>query len=90
MNEGLVKSAFAQMLELMKFAPRVKPLPKGHKVVEWHGKSECAFCGGPDKRHRVYDAIVDMVRGGDDPERIADDYGMSVESVLEIARVGYE
>ena len=39
MNEGLVKSAFAQMLELMKFAPRVKPLPKGHKVVEWHGKS---------------------------------------------------
>ena len=51
---------------------------------------ECAFCGGPDKRHRMYDAIVDMVRGGDDPERIADDYGMSVESVLEIARVGYE
>ena len=38
----------------------------------------------------MYDAIVDMVRGGDDPERIADDYGMSVESVLEIARVGYE
>ena len=51
---------------------------------------ECAFCGGPDKRHRVYDAIVDLVRGGDSPERVADDYGLPVESVLEIARVGYE
>ena len=51
---------------------------------------ECAFCGGPDKRHRVYDAIVEIVRAGDSPERVADDYGLPVESVLEIARVGYE
>ena len=33
MNEGLVKSAFAQMLELMKFAPRVK---SGNHPANYH------------------------------------------------------
>ena len=48
---------------------------------------ECAFCGGPDKRHRMYDAIVECLRGGDSAELVARGYDLPLESVLEIERL---
>lgn len=41
----------------------------------------CAFCGRPDKRHRMFDAIRENHRAGDDIEMLADLYGLSVEAV---------
>ena len=48
---------------------------------------ECAFCGGPDKRHRMYDAIVGCLRGGDSAEFLARGYDLPLETVLEIERL---
>jgi hypothetical protein len=48
----------------------------------------CLICGvpGADQRHRVLDAIVDMVQAGEDPESVADDYGVPVEFVDRVVR----
>lgn len=42
----------------------------------------CAFCGGPDKRHRMFDAIREAQRAGDPPEYLADAYDLTLEAVL--------
>jgi len=34
----------------------------------------CAFCGGPEARHRVLDAIVERYRTGEPASDIAGDY----------------
>ena len=47
----------------------------------------CAFCGFHDKRHRLWDAIMDRVASGDDPADVADDLSLEpahVEAVLRI------
>ena len=49
---------------------------------------ECAFCGGPDKRHRMYDAVVACLRAGDSRESVARGYDLPLETVLEIERLG--
>lgn len=41
----------------------------------------CLICGGPDKRHRVLDAVADMVRNTEDVETLTADYGLSEELV---------
>ena len=47
-------------------------------------RGECGICGGPDARHRVADAVVEMVGAGDLPEMVAADYGLSLEAVVEL------
>ena len=47
----------------------------------------CAFCGGPDSRHRVIDAIVERVKAGEAVESVAADYLKSVEFIERLARV---
>ena len=44
-------------------------------------RGPCGMCGGPDARHRVLDAMVSCVRGGDSTEAVAEDYGYPVEMV---------
>ena len=41
----------------------------------------CLFCGGPDKRHRLADSIVEDLRAGDTQESVADGYQMPVEAM---------
>jgi hypothetical protein len=41
----------------------------------------CMVCGGPDKRHRLADAIVSNVRGGDAPRLVAEAYGVKESTV---------
>ena len=35
---------------------------------------ECAFCGHPDKRHRLADSMIENVRAGDPPSVVARAY----------------
>lgn len=44
----------------------------------------CAFCGHHDKRHRIAEAIREIVMAGDDPESVAALYGMPVLHVRQI------
>lgn len=44
----------------------------------------CAFCGHHDKRHRIADAIREMVLAGEDAEWVADLYAIPVEHVRRI------
>lgn len=44
-------------------------------------RGPCAFCGGPDARHRIFDAIVDRFNAGEAIEEIADDLGLAEELV---------
>lgn len=44
----------------------------------------CAFCGWPDKHHRVYDAIKRRYLGGDPVASIAGDYGIPAPLVMDI------
>lgn len=41
----------------------------------------CGVCGGPDKRHRLADAITENVRAGDPPDMVADLYDVSLATV---------
>ncbi len=36
----------------------------------------CAFCGHPDARHRVADAVVERVKAGEPIDEVAHDYGL--------------
>lgn len=44
-------------------------------------RGPCAFCGGPDARHRVWDAIRERRAAGESVEDLARDYGVPVEAV---------
>lgn len=44
----------------------------------------CGICGGPDKRHRMIDAIVEREAAGDSILFIAEDYDLPVEFVRRI------
>lgn len=43
---------------------------------------ECWICGGPDKRHRLADAIVGNVQAGDLPRLVANAYDVPERTVL--------
>lgn len=47
----------------------------------------CAFCGHPDSRHRLVDAIVNRHRAGESVEALADDYRMTVTDVRKLVEV---
>jgi len=44
----------------------------------------CAFCGHPDKRHRLWDIFLD---DPESDENVAADYDTSVEHVREVRRL---
>jgi hypothetical protein len=46
----------------------------------------CAFCGGPDARHRVLDAIASRIAAGESARSVADDYGYPIRFVGRVAR----
>ena len=51
---------------------------------QWFPKrGQCQLCGvpGADQRHRVIEAIADMVNAGDGEEDVARDYDVPVEAV---------
>lgn len=59
--------------------------------------SECAFCGFPDSRHRVVDAIRERQAAGEPLEEVLHDYGWSLQRLLEteqaiaeIVKVGHD
>lgn len=41
--------------------------------------SPCAFCGFPDQRHRVVDAIEERIEAGESADWVLSDYGYSLE-----------
>lgn len=43
----------------------------------WPKRGPCAFCGGPDARHRTFDAITGRFMAGDSIAALADDYEIS-------------
>lgn len=44
----------------------------------------CAMCGGPDKRHRLWDVILDSPEGD---EELAEELGLTVEHVRDVRRI---
>ena len=49
------------------------PEPNPHFDVLHPYAGPCAFCGGPDKRHRLADSVVAYART-DGPDSIGDDF----------------
>lgn len=47
-------------------------------------RGPCGLCGFSDARHRVYDAIQNMVAAGDDVASVADDYDLTEAAVQAI------
>jgi uncharacterized protein (DUF433 family) len=47
----------------------------------------CGICGTPglNQRHRVVDAIAGRLEAGEDPDEVAEDYGISEEAVDAVA-----
>lgn len=48
----------------------------------WPFRGPCGFCGGPDARHRLWDAILDRHRAGDSVADLAQEFAFPVEAVL--------
>lgn len=44
-------------------------------------RGPCLFCGHPDARHRLFDAIVGRHQAGESVELLAWDYGLAEEVV---------
>ena len=47
----------------------------------------CAFCGHRDRRHRIWDVIMERQRGGESAEDTAEDFELPVEVVDAVLRV---
>ena len=47
-------------------------------------RGPCGLCGGPDARHRVWDAMLERVAAGDDSADVAADYGVSEQAVAAV------
>ena len=44
-------------------------------------RGPCAFCGHPDKRHRIIDVIAGRHKAGESLADLADDYDLPVEAM---------
>ena len=44
----------------------------------------CAFCGHPDARHRVIDAIQERLMAGDDRAETLEDFGYTEEKYEQV------
>lgn len=45
-------------------------------------RGPCAFCGDPDARHRIFDAITDYIDAGEPTYTLAQSYGVSEQVVV--------
>ena len=48
---------------------------------------ECMLCGFKDKRHRLWDAWLGMMNGGDTDEQIAKAYDADIDHVKAVRRI---
>jgi hypothetical protein len=48
----------------------------------------CAFCGAPDRRHRLLEAVAENVRAGDAADFVADEYCVTQEAVQAAVSLG--
>lgn len=48
----------------------------------------CAFCGLPDRRHRLLEAVGERVRVGEDPAAVAEDHDLTIDAVMVAAGLG--
>lgn len=44
-------------------------------------RGSCVCCGGPDARHRLFDAIVSRYEAGESVEALAADYAVTVTAI---------
>jgi hypothetical protein len=44
-------------------------------------RGPCGICGGPDARHRLWDAIQDRYGAAESIEELAKDYDLSAEAI---------
>jgi hypothetical protein len=47
-------------------------------------RGPCSCCGGPDARHRTFDAIIARCDAGEVPLDVADDYGVPLCAVVAV------
>ena len=47
---------------------------------------ECVFCGHPDARHRVTDAIASRIAAGEDTTAVLHDHGWSAWKYMKVMR----
>lgn len=48
---------------------------------------ECMLCGFKDKRHRLWDVWLGMIKGGDSPELIAKAYRVEIEYIKLVIKI---
>ena len=48
---------------------------------------QCLFCGFEDKRHRIWDVIMERHKHGDSVEDIADDLMYDTEAIEAVLRI---
>jgi hypothetical protein len=48
----------------------------------------CAFCGLPDRRHRLLEAVAENVRAGDSILFVAEEYDVTPEAVFAAIALG--
>lgn len=49
--------------------------------ARWPFIGPCLVCGGPDKRHRLFDAILENLAASDSVELVARLYDLTTEEV---------
>lgn len=60
---------------------RLTPEASAELDLHFPPAGPCAFCGGPDKRHRLWDVFIGRAEAGETAAEIADDYGYSLAAV---------
>jgi hypothetical protein len=62
-----------------------EPLPP-NPAIDHHlpHRGPCGCCGGPDARHRLFDALWEFHQAGDSIEELADEYEYPVEAIAAV------
>ncbi len=94
-TQGSIRSLGAGRPSVHSNAKRLKPwrvtvkeaaldaLPDLDVDAHWPSRGPCGVCGipGMDARHRVMDAVFARVHDGEDPEDVANEFGVTVRAV---------
>lgn len=58
--------------------PSTRHSPPGYSILDllYPFAGPCAICGGPDKRHRLADSLIEQARAGDSPAMLARAYSV--------------
>lgn len=49
----------------------------------------CGICGGPDREHRVIEAIASRIAAGEPVDEVVHDYGLTIQQMGELWLEGY-